>query len=155
MRVGGTEEVAVDVRIICATHRDLMKLQQENRFRGDLFARLNEYSIVLPPLRERKEDGFSLCRALLERHSRPDLLVTFPFMTGLLHYDFPFNVRELEAFIKRAIALCDGAELDAQHLPHEIKELMKIYGVRKGSTTQPWRSSSRAWIWYAASRSPG
>jgi transcriptional regulator with PAS, ATPase and Fis domain len=131
--LGATHSERVDVRIVCATHRELMKLQQENKFRGDLFARLNEYSIVLPPLRERKEDVFSLCRALLERHGRPDLLVTFPFMTGLLHYDFPFNVRELEAFIKRAIALCDGPELDAQHLPHEIKELMKSYGVRGGA----------------------
>jgi DNA-binding NtrC family response regulator len=133
--LGATHAERVDVRIVCATHRELMKLQQENKFRGDLFARLNEYSLVLPPLRERKEDVFSLCRALLERHGRPDLLVTFPFMTGLLHYDFPFNVRELEAFTKRAIALCDGAELDAQHLPHEIKELMKGYGVRKAGAT--------------------
>ncbi|MFT3769946.1 MAG: sigma 54-interacting transcriptional regulator [Minicystis sp.] len=128
--VGATHAERVDVRIVCATHRDLMKLQQESKFRGDLFARLNEYNILLPPLRERKEDIFMLCRALLERHGRPELGLSFPFMTGLLHYDFPFNVRELEAFIKRGIALCDGAELDTPHLPHEIKELMKLYGVR-------------------------
>ena len=64
-----------------------MKLQHAGKFRGDLFARLNEYSFVLRPLRERKEDIFALCQALLERHGRPDLSISFPFMTGLLHYD--------------------------------------------------------------------
>jgi transcriptional regulator of acetoin/glycerol metabolism len=82
----------------------------------------------LPPLRERKEDIYALCRALLARHGSPGLGLTFPFMTGLLHYDFPFNIRELEAFIKRGIALSDGGALDGQHLPDEIKELMKAYG---------------------------
>ena len=128
--IGATAPERVDVRIVCATHRDLAKLQQANKFRGDLFARLNEYSLQLPALRERKEDIFALSRALLERHGRPQLGITFPFMTGLLHYDYPFNVRELEAFIKRGIALCDGAELDTAHLPDEIKELMKVYAVR-------------------------
>src|SRR6185295_9042545 len=76
------------------------------------------------------EDIYCLCRALLERHGRPDLGVTFAFMTGLLHYDYPFNVRELEAIVKRGIALCEGTELDAPHLPDEIKDLMKHYGER-------------------------
>jgi DNA-binding NtrC family response regulator len=128
--VGATHAERVDVRIVCATHRDLDKLQQAGKFRGDLFARLKEYSLTLPPLRERKEDTYALCRAMLERHGRVDLGLTFPFMTGLLHYDFPFNVRELEAAVKRGIALCDGAALDAVHLPDEIKELMRSYGVR-------------------------
>ncbi len=133
--IGATQPERVDVRIVCATHRDLIKLQQAGKFRGDLFARLNEYSVNLPALRERKEDIFALCRALLERHGRPQLGMTFPFMTGLLHYDYPFNVRELEAFIKRGIALCDGAELDTPHLPDEIKELMKVYAVRNRQPT--------------------
>lgn len=96
--------------------------------RGYFFARLNEYSLAPPPLRERKEDIYALCRALLARHNAPGRELTFPFMTGLLHYDYPFNVRELEAFIKRGIALSDGGPLDAQHLPDEIKTLMKSYG---------------------------
>jgi DNA-binding NtrC family response regulator len=129
--IGATTPERVDVRIACATHRDLHKLQQAGTFRGDLYARLNEYAMLLPPLRERKEDIFTLCRALLARHNRPELGVTFPFMTGLLHYDYPFNVRELEAFIKRGCALCDGGALDAQHLPDEIKELMQRYATRK------------------------
>ena len=59
-----------------------------------------------------------------------DLGVTLPFMTGLLHYDFPFNVRELEAVIKRGIALSESSCLDTAHLPDEMKELMKSYGTR-------------------------
>ena len=134
--VGATHPERVDVRIVCATHRDLMKLQQASKFRGDLFARLNEYSVLLPPLRERKEDIYALSRALLERHGRPDLSIAFPFMTGLLHYDYPFNVRELEAFIKRGIALCDGTTLDTAQLPDEVKDLMKVYGVRNKQPAQ-------------------
>jgi DNA-binding NtrC family response regulator len=108
-------------------------MQRDGKFRGDLYARLNEYSLRLPPLRERKEDIYALCRALLARHGRPDMRLSFPFMAGLLHYDFPFNVRELEAIIKRGIALAEGNVLDAQHLPDEIKDLMKRYGQRKGA----------------------
>jgi transcriptional regulator with PAS, ATPase and Fis domain len=139
--LGATVPERVDVRIVCATHRDLTVLQREGRFRGDLFARLNEYSLRLPPLRERKEDIFQLCRAMLARHGRPDLGLTFPFMTGLLHYDWPFNVRELEATIKRGIALCEGPELDAAHLPDVIKDLMKCYGQR-GMTSRTGPASS-------------
>jgi DNA-binding NtrC family response regulator len=135
--IGATTPERVDVRIVCATHRDLLRLQQAGTFRGDLYARLNEYNMLLPPLRERKEDIYALCRALLHRHGRPELGMTFPFMTGLLHYDYPFNVRELEAFIKRGVALCDGTELDTPHLPLEITELMKGYALVKGPGHAP------------------
>jgi transcriptional regulator with PAS, ATPase and Fis domain len=136
--LGSTVAERVDVRIVCATHRDLVKLQQAGTFRGDLYARLNEYNMVLPPLRERKEDIYALCRGFLDRHGHTELSMTFPFMTALLHYDYPYNVRELEAFIKRGCALCDGSELDTAHLPDEIKDLMKHYAVRKaGGTTAP------------------
>jgi transcriptional regulator with GAF, ATPase, and Fis domain len=128
--VGATSPERVDVRVVCATHRNLSALQREDRFRGDLFARLNEYSVVLPPLRERKEDVFTLVRSMLTRHGRPDLAVTFSFMTGLLHYDWPFNVRELEAAIKRAVALADSSTLDAAQLPDSIKQAMTEYAVR-------------------------
>jgi transcriptional regulator with GAF, ATPase, and Fis domain len=128
--IGATSPEHVDVRFVCATHRDLAKLQQEDRFRGDLYARLNEYSVKLPPLRDRKEDVYALCKAFLGRHGRPELSLSFPFMTGLLHYDYPFNIRELEGFIKRGIALVEGDALDTAHLPDEIKEIMKGYGQR-------------------------
>ena len=130
--VGAAKAEHVDVRIVCATHRDLRKLQKSEAFRGDLFARLNEFSLCLPSLRERKEDLLALCHALARRHGRAEVQETLPFMTGLLHYDFPFNVRELEALIKRWIALSNGPVLDAEHLTDEIKEQMKSYGAPRG-----------------------
>ena len=135
--VGASQAERVDVRIVCATHRDLRKLQRDEHFRGDLFARLNEYSVRLPALRERKEDLFALCRALAERHGRPGALVSFPFMTGVIHYDFPYNVRELESLIKRWAAVASGPELGAEHLTDEIKEQMKAYGQPRAADAEP------------------
>jgi transcriptional regulator with PAS, ATPase and Fis domain len=126
--LGATAPERVDVRIICATHRDLERLQQTGKFREDLFARLNEYQLRLVPLRERKEDIYMLVRAFLARYGRPELEPSFKFMTGLLHYDWPYNVRELEACIKRCVALSDGPGLDEQHLPEAVREAVADYG---------------------------
>jgi transcriptional regulator with PAS, ATPase and Fis domain len=126
--LGATVPEPVDVRIACATHRDLAKLQAEGKFREDLFARLNEYKLVLPPLYERKEDVFLLLTSFLARLGRPELKPSFPFMTALLHYDWPYNVRELEACIKRSVALADGPVLLPEHLPEAVTEAMEGYG---------------------------
>jgi transcriptional regulator with GAF, ATPase, and Fis domain len=126
--LGATTPERVDVRIVCATHRDLGRLQQAGKFREDLFARLNEYQLRLPPLRERKEDIFMLVRAFFERHSGAALSVSFPFMTALINYDWPYNVRELEACIKRSIALSDGALIDVDQLPDPVRDAMSDYG---------------------------
>ena len=135
--LGSTQPDTVDVRIVCATHRDLSAMQGDGAFRGDLFARLNEYSVTLPPLRERKEDVFALCLEFLRLHKRPDLKLTVPYMTGVLHYDFPYNVRELEALIKRGIALSEGGSLGAAHLSSEIHQRMRSYGRRHDSPSVP------------------
>jgi len=116
------------VRIVCATHRDLGKLIQGGSFRADLFARLNEYQLTILPLRERKEDVFVLARTFLSRHGRPDLKLSFASMTALVHYDWPYNVRELEACIKRCIALADGPLLGAEQLPDVVRDAMDGYG---------------------------
>ncbi|HEX3597663.1 MAG TPA: sigma 54-interacting transcriptional regulator [Polyangiaceae bacterium] len=126
--LGATAPEMVDVRIVCATHRDLKRLEHEERFRPDLFARLNEYQLRLPPLRDRKEDVYQLLRAFLALHGGPNLDLSFLFMAGVLHYDFPYNVRELEACAKRAIALADGPILDTPLLPEPIREEMAGYG---------------------------
>ncbi len=130
--LGAMSPEHVDVRVVCATHQDLAAMQVEGKFRPDLFARLNEYSVTLPPLRERKEDIYGLCRAFLQQQKRPDLQLTVPYMTGLLHHDFPYNVRELEALIKRGVALADGGALTANHLSEEIHGIMREYGRRAG-----------------------
>ncbi len=139
MPVGATAAEPVDVRIVCATHRDLAVRQASGEFRGDLYARLNEYSVTLPPLRDRKEDIHLLTRALLARHGRADLQLSFGLMVSLLHYDWPFNVRELEACVKRAIALAEGSVLEATHLPDALREAMATYGRRddRRPSTEP------------------
>jgi DNA-binding NtrC family response regulator len=135
--LGSTQPYTVDVRIVCATHQDLNAMQAEGTFRGDLYARLNEYNVTLPPLRFRKEDVYALCLEFLRLHKRPDLELTVPYMTGVLHYDFPYNIRELEALIKRGIALIDGGQLGAAHLSAEIHECMRDYGRRQGQGHDP------------------
>ncbi len=129
--LGSTSPEPVDVRVVGATHRDLGKLQREAKFREDLFGRLNEYKLDLPPLYERKEDIFALVTSFLGRQGRPDLKPTFPFMTALLNYDWPYNVRELEACIKRAVALASGPVLLPEHLPDAVTEAMEGYGLRE------------------------
>jgi len=133
--LGATAPERVDVRVICATHRDLGKMQRDGRFREDLFARLNEYEVFLPPLHERKEDVHVLARSFLARAGRPSYALSFPFMTGLLHHDFPYNVRELEACIKRSVALSEGPVLGSEVLPDAVKEAMNDYG--KGHSILP------------------
>ncbi len=125
--VGATRPEPVDVRVIAATHRDLGRLQNEGRFRRDLFARLNEFSVVLPALRDRKEDIFQLTRFFLHRVGRPQLSVSFPFMAGLLHHDWPYNVRELESAIKRAATLAEPPLLLEKHLPESVQEAIFDY----------------------------
>jgi transcriptional regulator with PAS, ATPase and Fis domain len=126
--LGATTPEPVDVRVVAATHRDLERLQREGKFREDLFARLNEYAVELPALHERKEDVFLLTRTFLVRHGGAHRTPSFAFMSGLLHYDFPYNVRELEACIKRALALTRGDQLDPEVLPDAVQEAMNDYG---------------------------
>ncbi|XXX80255.1 sigma 54-interacting transcriptional regulator [Sorangium sp. So ce134] len=135
--LGASQPEQVDVRIVAATHRDLDALQKKGAFRADLFARLNELSIKLPPLRERKEDIFSLCVALARRHGRPEARPTMAFMAALLHHDFPYNVRELEVLIKRWAATARGAELDLQDVSDEIRARMTTYGARSSASLPP------------------
>ncbi|HQB45201.1 MAG TPA: sigma 54-interacting transcriptional regulator [Polyangiaceae bacterium] len=135
--VGATTAQHVNVRFICATNRNLPNLVKEGRFRGDLLARLNEFSIELPPLRERKEEIFQLSRTLIARHGHADKQISFPFMLALLHYDWPYNVRELEACLRRAVAIADTPVLDPRHLPDCIREAMVPYGTRLAPSSEP------------------
>ncbi len=130
--LGATTAEPVDVRVVAATHRDLGRLQAEGTFRQDLFARLNELQVELPALRERKEDIFLLVRTFLERHGRPELQPSFPFMVALLHHDWPYNVRELEAAIKRAAALVPGPHLLEEHLPPSVRAAIEDYAAPRG-----------------------
>jgi DNA-binding NtrC family response regulator len=119
--LGAKDSEAVDVRIVCATHRDLAALAANGAFREDLRARLKDVVIRLPPLRERKEDLHWLVRVFLARHGRPGQRFSTPAMLALLHYDFPHNVRELEAIVRVAAHRCREDEVPFALLPEEVR----------------------------------
>jgi DNA-binding NtrC family response regulator len=120
----------VDVRIIAATNRDLRKAIQENRFRDDLYYRLNVISIPVPPLRERKEDITLLAQAAVRRHSlelnREEKKVSPSAMRLLTDYDWPGNVRELENVIERALVIGQGKEIVPEDLPFARRGLEPV-----------------------------
>src|SRR5205814_7327282 len=108
-RVGGRHNIRVDVRVICATNRDLAREVAGNRFREDLFYRLNVINILVPPLRERREEIPALVDYFVHRYSRlfnfPEREVAPEAMSAFMQYAWPGNIRELENFIKRMIVL--------------------------------------------------
>jgi DNA-binding NtrC family response regulator len=126
MRLGGTETIKVDVRILAATNSDLRKLVQENRFREDLFYRLNVITVPLPPLRERKEDIPPLAEHFLKKYcqenGREGLVFTAEALKIMMDFDWPGNVRELENAVERAVVLSSGPELGPQLLPEALSE---------------------------------
>lgn len=119
-RVGGTEDIRVDVRIISASNKDLEEAVKEKQFREDLFYRLNVIQLKLPPLRERREDISLLAIRFLKRYSEElnkNITGISPeALRILLNYDYPGNVRELQNIIERAVALEGTQELTAQNL---------------------------------------
>lgn len=119
-RVGGTEDIRVDVRIISATNKDLEEAVREKRFREDLFYRLNVIQVKLPALRERKEDISLLANHFLKKYSdelnKNMASISPEALRILLNYDYPGNVRELQNIIERAVALESGQDLTAQNL---------------------------------------
>ena len=123
-RVGGTQTVRVDARIIAATNRDLEKAVSDGRFREDLYHRFNVIPILLPPLRERREDIPVLVRFLIERFSREAKKnftgITQEAQEKILAYDWPGNVRELANVIERAIVLGQGPNITSKDLPARI-----------------------------------
>ena len=117
-RVGGTEEITVDVRVIAATHRDLTAAVRDGAFRDDLYYRLNVINVRLPPLRERREDVPLLAQEFLERLA-PELgkattEISEEALRVLLDHDWPGNVRELENAVERAIVTCRTRVLTAE-----------------------------------------
>ena len=125
-RVGGTEDIRVDVRIISATNKDLEEAVKEKRFREDLFYRLNVIQIKLPPLRDRKEDVQILASHFLKKYAeelnKNILKISPEALQILLDYGYPGNVRELQNIIERAVALESHQELTAHNLSSYLNE---------------------------------
>jgi two-component system nitrogen regulation response regulator GlnG len=123
--LGGEASIPVDVRVISATNSNLEQLIQENRFRSDLFYRLNVISMKLPPLRERKEDIPELVRFFIEKYQKElgasSKEIAQEALDLLLEYPWPGNIRELENAIKRALILSTNSQLMAQDFPQSKK----------------------------------
>ena len=126
MRVGGTKPIKVDVRVIAATNRDLEAMVKDGRFREDLYYRLNIIPIVIPPLRNRRDDIPALVDFFIAKHTagahRQIRGLTPGARNLIMSYSWPGNVRQLESAIERAILLCEGNEIEVEDLPVEIRQ---------------------------------
>ena len=125
-RVGGREEISVDVRVVCATNQNLPTAIAEGRFRDDLYYRISEITIEIPPLRERKGGRLILARTLLEKFAAKQNRMFKGFATDAQHaiqsYEWPGNVREMENRIKGAIIMADGKQITAADMSLESVE---------------------------------
>jgi two-component system, NtrC family, response regulator len=119
-RLGGRNEIPVDIRVVGATNQHLDELIRESRFREDLYYRISEISVVIPPLRERQGDRSLLAHALLERFARDQRTPRRGFTTEAIRaieaYDWPGNVREMENVIRRAVIMADGPRITPEDL---------------------------------------
>ena len=120
--IGGDNEISVDVRVICATNRDLRKMIREDKFREDLFYRINVVAVHLPPLRERSEDIPLLVTGFLEGRKK----VHPKALDVLSHYKWLGNVRELKNVIERLVILTDSDTIMPEDLPQEILDLQSM-----------------------------
>jgi DNA-binding NtrC family response regulator len=125
-RVGDTKPFRTDVRVICATNRDLRGMIQKDEFREDLYFRVNTFEIRLPPLRERRQDIPDLARHLLGRAARRPVdqvanLLTPEAIDALLEHEWPGNVRELANVMEHAYILSGGGEILPEHLPYHVR----------------------------------
>lgn len=134
-RVGGTESIRVDVRIVCATNADLRNLISERRFREDLFYRISTFPITLPPLRDRKGDILLLAEYFLKRfgdrqaaYGKGDVVTKIApsAAQAMLLYDWPGNIRELESTIERAVLISESDTISLSDLPLPIRDLGEV-----------------------------
>jgi DNA-binding NtrC family response regulator len=135
-RLGSSRPLKSDVRIIAATNKNLEKLMKEEKFRPDLYYRLNVINIVVPPLKERKEDIPPLVdhfiRKYSEREGKQVEEISAEAMNFLLKYSFPGNIRELENTIERAVVFCEGSVVTSEDLPVFLKEKKEEELVQEG-----------------------
>jgi transcriptional regulator with PAS, ATPase and Fis domain len=126
IRVGGVEEIPIDVRIIAATNKNLKKEVELGHFRQDLYYRLNVITLQVPPLRERRDDIPLLCHYFIDRFSKAQKKniteISEDVMNILMEYEFPGNVRELENMMERAVTLATGNRIEVEHLPIDLQQ---------------------------------
>ncbi len=130
IRVGGTRQIDIDVRILAATNRDLQEEVREKNFRQDLYYRINVVSLEIPPLRWRRDDIPLLIQHFLAKYLVPHQQVkniSPEALDILLSYDYPGNVRELENIIERSLAMCREPEIQPYHLPPELNQAEPVF----------------------------
>jgi two-component system NtrC family response regulator len=161
-RVGGTEKIEVDVRIIAATNKDLEQKIKDGTFREDLFYRLNVVSLKIPPLRERKEDILPMIENFISKYSKENnkekLDISKEAIDVLMKYNFPGNVRELENIIERAVVLTRGKVITLNDLPMNIKgfkEEKTLAALGKGALTEQVEAIEKQLIFDALQESEG
>jgi DNA-binding NtrC family response regulator len=140
LRVGGTEEIPIDIRVVAATNKDLRKEAEEGAFRTDLFYRLDVLTINVPSLSERREDIPLLANHFLSKHSRPERVaprLSLEAAQRLMSYEYPGNIRELENIVQRILIHCDGEVVEPHHL---MDDLHTSSAVVVRDTRQNWPS---------------
>lgn len=142
-RIGSVQSTRVDVRLICATHRNLKSLAEQGEFRPDLYYRINVMQLTLPPLRERGKDILEIAETLLakrcEEMNKEPMTFSPTAIQAITTYTWPGNVRELENVIERAVILCDDQEIDNDLLNIDL-ELVNVSQIR--ATTADTRPSN-------------
>lgn len=124
LRVGGLKPISVDARIISATNKDLMEMVKQEKFRDDLYYRLNVVSIEIPPLRERREDIPLLAIHILEKINEKycfNKSLSSEILDSFIEYSWPGNIRELENVIERMVVMTEDKQIETKHLPVVIK----------------------------------
>jgi two-component system response regulator AtoC len=134
-RVGGSKTIKVDVRLICATNKDLNELIKKRAFREDLFYRINVVPIIIPPLRERKEDISLLLDHFIKKYNAENNKkvrgISREALALIMNYEWPGNVRELENLIERVVALTFNETIQGNELPFSLNNRSKINGLRE------------------------
>jgi transcriptional regulator with PAS, ATPase and Fis domain len=120
-RVGESKGRAIDVRVLCATHRDVRELVRSGRFREDLYYRLKVFLLCVPPLRERKEDIVPLAHRFAEQAGAPAIELLPATVSALESYSWPGNLRELSNAVEHAVAFARGGSVAPGHLPEEVR----------------------------------
>ncbi len=142
-RVGENEAFHVDVRVVCATNRNIQKMVAEGTFREDLYFRINTFEIPLPPLRERKDDIPELARTLIARYLKrrdvPDSMLSADSIAVLKQHEWPGNVRELANALERALIMSDGVTIRPEDLP---SHLLRLAGIPEAKVELATQSSS-------------
>lgn len=138
-RIGGSETIVTDARVVAATNRDLKKMVEEGPFREDLFYRLDVVSLEIPPLRERKEDIPLLVKHYLDvfnKENGKDIGITETAMASLCAYAWPGNIRELRNCVERMVVLCRGKMIELENVPVDVREGVTP-GIAKTVLAQP------------------